>query len=328
MRLSIIIPCFNSEKTLPVTLESIKASFFTDYEIVIVSDGSTDNTTKIARKYTQKIIDLKIKSGPAKTRNIGFRKAQGKIIVNIDSDVVIEPNTLSIINNFFLKNLQVKALTGMLSTESRYNNFTSDYKNLYMNYYYSISPEQVSFLYGSIFALRKELVNLHQVFSSRKTDDTEFGQYLYSNGIKIMLLKKLIVHHHKKFNLLTLLINDFKIPYDWAKIFLRYKGWKELKNSKQYAHASIKQIYSLFLSALIVVLLLISLLISTKYLVLMTSLVFIWFYLNFSFYSFLYQNRGLKFTLSSILFTFIDNLVMVLGIISGSCAFILSRLNR
>ena len=57
--LSIVIPAYNEEKYISKTLDSIKSQNLKNYEIIVVCNGCTDKTSKIVRKYTNKVIEMK-----------------------------------------------------------------------------------------------------------------------------------------------------------------------------------------------------------------------------------------------------------------------------
>lgn len=87
--ISIIIPCYNAEKTIKRCLESVISQTYKNIEIVIINDGSTDKTDSIIKKY---INDNRIKyynrsnHGIGKTRNFGIKEATGEYITFLDSD--------------------------------------------------------------------------------------------------------------------------------------------------------------------------------------------------------------------------------------------------
>jgi|Deesub1362A_J573_1020465.scaffolds.fasta_scaffold01105_10 glycosyltransferase involved in cell wall biosynthesis len=88
--ISVVIPTYNSERTLEMCLESIVNQ---DYpkekiEIIIADGGSTDRTLEIARKYTDKIINNRLKTGEA-GKAVGIKHAKGDIIALIDSDNIL-----------------------------------------------------------------------------------------------------------------------------------------------------------------------------------------------------------------------------------------------
>jgi len=95
-KVSIIIPTYNSAAFLPETLNSIFEQTFKDYEVIIVDDGSTDNTKKILQPYYEKVIYLyQHNSGsPARPRNLGISKARGDYIALFDSDDIMMPHKI------------------------------------------------------------------------------------------------------------------------------------------------------------------------------------------------------------------------------------------
>jgi len=95
--LSIIVPVYNVEEYLEKCLSSIFASTFNDYELVIINDGTKDNSEDIInryiKRYKEKITYIsKENTGLSDTRNIGMSMAKGKYIAFVDSDDYIEPN--------------------------------------------------------------------------------------------------------------------------------------------------------------------------------------------------------------------------------------------
>lgn len=95
---SIIIPNYNSSKTISKTLDSIKKQSFLNYEIIIVDDCSSDNSmVKIIQNFKNnklKFICLKKNKGPGNARNIGIKKSTGKYIAFMDSDDIWYRNKL------------------------------------------------------------------------------------------------------------------------------------------------------------------------------------------------------------------------------------------
>jgi glycosyltransferase involved in cell wall biosynthesis len=88
-KVSVVIPCYNSENWIKETLISVFNQTYNNIEIIIIDDGSKDNTRKVLNKY---ILDDKIKyfnqenKGPASARNLGIEKSTGKYIAFLDSD--------------------------------------------------------------------------------------------------------------------------------------------------------------------------------------------------------------------------------------------------
>ncbi len=93
--ISIIIPACNEEKYLAETINAIKEQEYKEYEIIVVCDGCTDSTEKIARKFTKKVVSLKRRVGPANAKNRGGDVATGSNLVFLDADTRLTAKTLS-----------------------------------------------------------------------------------------------------------------------------------------------------------------------------------------------------------------------------------------
>lgn len=88
---SIIMPAYNSEKFIGFSIESVLKQTLKNWELIIINDGSTDNTKKIIEEFKKKderikVINLPMNKGIANARNVGIEKAKGKYISFLDSD--------------------------------------------------------------------------------------------------------------------------------------------------------------------------------------------------------------------------------------------------
>lgn len=97
-RVSIIIPAFNAEKTIKNAIKSIEIQEYNDYEIIVIDDGSTDNTKDIISPLLESgtIQYFSKKNGGASdARNFGIEKARGKFIGFLDADDIFLPGMVS-----------------------------------------------------------------------------------------------------------------------------------------------------------------------------------------------------------------------------------------
>lgn len=95
MKISVIVPVYNTEKYLNKCIDSILAQTFTDFELLLVDDGSTDNSGFICDEYAKKDKRVKVfhkeNGGVSRARNLGIDNAQGEYLSFIDSDDYIRP---------------------------------------------------------------------------------------------------------------------------------------------------------------------------------------------------------------------------------------------
>lgn len=90
MLLSIIVPIYNAEKYLENTILSVIKQSFTDWQLILVNDGSADKTEEICRRFSKKdnriVYISQRNSGPSKARNTGIKIARGDYVMFLDSD--------------------------------------------------------------------------------------------------------------------------------------------------------------------------------------------------------------------------------------------------
>ena len=102
--ISVIMPCYNTEKYVEETLKSVLNQSFKNYEIICLNDGSTDGTVQILNKYQKLYSNIRVISnenhGVAYERNIGIQSSKGKYIYYMDSDDLIRENCLETLYNY------------------------------------------------------------------------------------------------------------------------------------------------------------------------------------------------------------------------------------
>jgi glycosyltransferase involved in cell wall biosynthesis len=100
MKISIIMPAFMAEEWISRAIESVLIQKYTNWELLIVNDGSSDRTEKIVLKYSNK--DSRIRyfyqpnGGPGKARNLALNYVRGDLIAYLDADDVMLPNHLEV----------------------------------------------------------------------------------------------------------------------------------------------------------------------------------------------------------------------------------------
>ena len=99
-KISLIIPCYNQSAFLVECLESVAQQTFTDWECILINDGSTDNTEEICKKWVEKDERFhyfkKENGGVSSARNFGIEKSTGIYILPLDGDDKIAENYLKL----------------------------------------------------------------------------------------------------------------------------------------------------------------------------------------------------------------------------------------
>jgi GT2 family glycosyltransferase len=210
--ISVIIPCFNGEKYLVQLIKSLLAVDFPDFEIIIVDDGSTDESVKKIKDLKSPpvgqagkiknliLIENKKNQGAAKSRNIGAKKARGKYLLFLDVDTKVHPQCLSVIVEKLEKNPQIGAIQTKLDTGGH---FLTPF-----GFPYEIpAGKEEKIIFGARtagMAIRKDLFEKIRGFDEDYFiygEDTDLSWRVWLAGKKIVYLPKAKVHHFGKSSL-------------------------------------------------------------------------------------------------------------------------------
>lgn len=145
MTISVVIPCYNSEKTLEECINSVLLQTVPVTEILIIDDGSKDNSVEIVHKIISENADIRIRlfqqenSGPSKARNLGIKNAIGSWIAFLDSDDIWFPTKIEIQINFVKKYPKISLVSTansklFLQKNIEYSFITFE-KSLFKNYF-------------------------------------------------------------------------------------------------------------------------------------------------------------------------------------------------
>ena len=226
---SIIIPVFNGGSLLEMCLRSVHASTFTDWELIVVNDGSTDDSAAVAHHWGARVVPMNGRFGPAAARNEGAKWANGRYLFFTDSDCQLHPHTLSRAAHILQTDPTLDALIGSYDDEPLAQNLVSQYKNLLHHYIHQTSSETAQTFWTGCGAIsRTRFLSLGgfaaQRYPRASIEDIELGYRLVGKNGRIRLAKEVQVKHLKRWTFLTLLQSDIRdraIP--WA-VLLQQKN--------------------------------------------------------------------------------------------------------
>ena len=185
-KLSIIIPVYNEEKDIGNCLKSLGKQSYSNFEIIIVDDGSTDKTLDIVKKYGVRILKQNHK-GPGEARNLGAKNAKGEILILVDADMTFHKD--------YLKNLIKPILENKtIGTEEEFQ-FATNLDNLWSRCYgkYRTNPKAKE---GKIFRaiLKSEFLKMGGFDAKYGYADDQ--TFLYKYGVKSKVAKDAKCYHN------------------------------------------------------------------------------------------------------------------------------------
>ncbi|MFN3969591.1 glycosyltransferase family 2 protein [Flavobacterium sp.] len=126
---SIVIPVFNKEKFVANTLKSVLSQTFSDYEIIIVNDGSTDNSEAVIKTFTDERVQYfnKENEGVAVARNFGIDKAKSDFFCFLDADDFWHPAFLETMHTYSQKFPEQKVFACAIEVETQNKTFPANY---------------------------------------------------------------------------------------------------------------------------------------------------------------------------------------------------------
>lgn len=129
---SVVIPCYNSEEWLEDTLDSVYNQTYNHLEVIVIDDGSTDNTKEIVKKYSDKIKYIyQENSGPSVARNTGINNSKGEYIAFLDADDMWEEDKLIKQIEFMKNNSSYGVVVTDLKVVNESNEYLYTHKNIW-----------------------------------------------------------------------------------------------------------------------------------------------------------------------------------------------------
>lgn len=199
--ISIVIPSYNNPEQLGRLLGSIKPEIDSDpaIEVIVVDDCSKDiGVEKVSKEYDfVRYIRLDKNSGPAKARNTGASVAKNGVILFLDSDVVLNSDTIARIKDRFMDS-SVQALCGTYDLEPSENFYFARVKALLTRSWVPRCDRETVFE-TAIGAIKKDLFDemggFDENIKTASSEEWEFGRRLIKNGHEIIFDRAITAKH-------------------------------------------------------------------------------------------------------------------------------------
>ncbi|OGW44886.1 MAG: hypothetical protein A2132_02650 [Nitrospirae bacterium RBG_16_43_11] len=308
--ISVIIALYNADKAIGKCLESVYASSYKDYEVIVVDDRSTDNSYEVAGKFPCKLLRLDNNSGPAHARNIGVKHSRGGILFFIDSDTELDNRALELLSETFNDDEGIVAIVGLPRKKSLSKGLAPEYNALKNHYTLAVADKYSDYFSSQVGAVRRETFLAVGGFDTRfkgaDVEDIEFGMRLPKG--KTVVHKDVLVGHHFP-GFLSIARKYFRRSIMLSRVV---RGNKKMCG----AHASFMRTF-LTLIALISFVSTFALLFNPKFIIAPFCLFFIFLIGNSGLFSFISREKGFLFMLVSVFYEYVFSVIIGIGGITG-----------
>ncbi|MBI5446360.1 MAG: glycosyltransferase family 2 protein [Deltaproteobacteria bacterium] len=220
---SIVVPVHDGGARFLRCLENLRALRPPPLEVVVVADGDTDGSARVAKEAGARVVRLPRAQGPAAARNRGAKEAGGEVLLFVDADVAVAPDAVSLVAAAFGADPGLAACFGSYDDEPSEPNLLSQYKNLQHHWVHQTGNDAASTFWAGCGAVRRcifeEAGGFDERYRKPSVEDIELGYRLRRSGHSIRILKDLRATHLKRWTLRSHLEAEF---------FGRALPWTEL----------------------------------------------------------------------------------------------------
>jgi Glycosyltransferases, probably involved in cell wall biogenesis len=200
-----------------------------EWELIVVDDASTDETGRLAASSDKSLRTGDTPRGPAFARNAGARLAIGDILVFIDADVAVRPDSLRLLSQHLKTDPALVAVFGAYDDSPHSGSVVSCYRNLLHHYAHRERAGEVSTFWAGCGAVRANAFRVAGGFDEVRygrpqIEDIELGYRLSHSG-RILLDPAIQGKHYKAWQFLPMMRTDFTdraVP--WVRLLLERRG--------------------------------------------------------------------------------------------------------
>lgn len=206
-KVSLYIPCFNAEKTIQECLESAVKQTYPVDEILVIDDGSADNTARIASRYPVKVIRHERNKGLAAARNSAFKHARNEFVASLDADCLARGDWLEQLMRCFTEE-DIAGAGGML-IERHTASSADKWRARHMSQQWG-AVRNPPFLYGSNTVFKKSAlaaVGMYNEIFRNNYEDVSVSALLYDKGFMLAYNPRGVAEHLRQDNVASILNN-------------------------------------------------------------------------------------------------------------------------
>ncbi len=216
---SVVIPAYNAASTIGACVERLRSCHGRPDQLVVVDDASTDATAEIAEQLGAEVIRKATNRGAGAARNTGSAATTSEIVVFVDADVLVPPDTFTRLREHFAQPQSPAVISAVYSDECPAVTWFARHKNLYSAHMLVHLSDWVSTLNTCMAAIKRDVLNSYGGFDPRwpAGEDTELAITMAASGERLIFDHAIAIEHLKELTLTQLLSEDWKKSYWLAR---------------------------------------------------------------------------------------------------------------
>jgi GT2 family glycosyltransferase len=224
VRLAVVVPVLDGAAELAECLRALRSWVAPAADLLVVDDASTDGSAAVATAAGVRVLRLPRNVGAAAARNAGARETGGDVLVFIDADVVVAPDTVARLVRVLDERPDVAAVFGSYDAAPRAPGLVSQYRNLLHHFVHQHGRPEASTFWSGCGAIRRAVFEAAGGFDEGlpgAIEDIELGYRVRAAGHRIVLDRDIQATHLKRWTLRSVLWTDGALrALPWSRLVI------------------------------------------------------------------------------------------------------------
>src|ERR1700722_14201794 len=212
MTIAVIIPVFNSSKLLSDTLLALRSGTRVPDELIVVDDGSNDESAHTAERFGARVVQMPENVGPAACRNYAALLSHSEILMFLDSDTCVHADAIERMEPRLAADASLTAVIGSYDDTPRHPGICSQYRNLAHCFVHRSANRAALTFWSGCGAVRRawffEVDGFDERYRKPSIEDIELGYRMSDRGARILLDPEICVTHTKRWTVWSSIATD------------------------------------------------------------------------------------------------------------------------